>query len=153
MHIAFASYGYHYTDFEQYAIDSSYKRGKIHFQFMELCTRSIHFPLTRPYTLLIQFCDSLQLVPFMQSSATQSALFTSNLFFQNPASGLDEIRLRPPKGQRRRIPQLEGFVEIYHDKKWTKICSPDWSEKVASVICGQLGFPKAMKIPHLDTYL
>ena len=79
--------------------------------------------------------------------------FNATLILQDDVTGLDEIRLRPPKGQAKRIPQLQGFVEIRHNGKWTKICSQGWNKEIANVICGQLGFPKAARIPHLQTYL
>uniref|UniRef100_H2Z176 protein-lysine 6-oxidase n=1 Tax=Ciona savignyi TaxID=51511 RepID=H2Z176_CIOSA len=59
----------------------------------------------------------------------------------NVIDGLDFLRLKPPRGQRKRLPQLHGYVEFYHKNKWRKVCSTGWDKNTASVICGQLGFP------------
>ena len=63
------------------------------------------------------------------------------------------LRLRPPKGDRKRIPQLQGFVEVKHNDKWRKVCVKEWSYEVATVVCGQLGFPAAERFENEELYL
>ncbi|XP_078488291.1 lysyl oxidase homolog 3A [Ciona intestinalis] len=72
---------------------------------------------------------------------------------QTGDEGLDFIRLKPPRGHRKRLPQLDGYVEFYHQKKWRKVCSTGWDLNTASVICGQLGFPRAEEITDRSHYL
>nr|CAB3263473.1 lysyl oxidase homolog 3 [Phallusia mammillata] len=66
---------------------------------------------------------------------------------------LDFLRLKPPRGQRRRILQTHGFVEILYQNKWRKICTDEWDKNVATVVCGQLGFPTAAPIHGLKKYM
>ena len=34
----------------------------------------------------------------------------------------------------------EGIVEVEHDKRWGRVCSDDFTEKEASVVCRSFGF-------------
>lgn len=80
-------------------------------------------------------------------------IVTKYAFIQQAGAQLDLLRLRPPRGQRKYVPQLDGFVEIFYKKKWRKVCVDEWDERVASVVCGQLGFPSASRVRNLESYL
>ncbi|CAK8685549.1 unnamed protein product [Clavelina lepadiformis] len=73
--------------------------------------------------------------------------------YNQVVQGVDIIRLKAPKGHRHTVPQYHGFVEIFHQDKWHKVCSTSWNQQTANVICGQLGFPAAEKIRNKKTYL
>ena len=75
------------------------------------------------------------------------------LFFQKDPFDVDSLRLRPAKGDRKRIPQLQGFVEVKYNHKWKKVCVEEWTWEVANVVCGQLGFPAAERFEDEATYL
>ena len=36
-----------------------------------------------------------------------------------------------------------GTVEIFYDNQWNKVCDDDWTLTDASVVCRQLGYPRA----------
>lgn len=40
-----------------------------------------------------------------------------------------------------------GRVEVCFDEQWGSICDSHWSGAEAGVVCGQLGFPQAGKLP------
>lgn len=44
----------------------------------------------------------------------------------------------------------EGFVEIYLDDQWTKVCNNGWDLEDASIVCKQLGFKNARSITSLS---
>jgi len=63
------------------------------------------------------------------------------------------LRLKAAKGDKRRTPQLQGFVEVKHNDKWKKVCVKKWTWEVANVVCGQLGFPAAERFDDEAAYL
>ncbi|XP_039262609.2 lysyl oxidase homolog 2A-like isoform X1 [Styela clava] len=69
------------------------------------------------------------------------------------SASFDRMRLKPPRGMKKRLPQIFGYVEIFHDEKWRHICTDGWKKENARVICGQLGFPDASDIGHMYSYL
>lgn len=69
------------------------------------------------------------------------------------ADGLVNIRLKTPRGIRKRLPYLIGIVEIFHADKWRTICADGWTQKNAKVVCGQLGFPGAADIRNMYQHI
>uniref|UniRef100_A0AAX7ULD7 Lysyl oxidase homolog n=1 Tax=Astatotilapia calliptera TaxID=8154 RepID=A0AAX7ULD7_ASTCA len=46
---------------------------------------------------------------------------------------------------RKRIPVMEGYVEVKDGGKWKQICNKDWTQFNSRVICGMFGFPGERK--------
>ncbi|XP_070539836.1 lysyl oxidase homolog 2A-like [Ptychodera flava] len=58
-----------------------------------------------------------------------------------------KVRLR---GKNTPHPKSEGYVEVYHNNKWTSICADSWDLDDSRVVCGQLGFSQALPIKYSE---
>ncbi|KAK3092335.1 hypothetical protein FSP39_001454 [Pinctada imbricata] len=50
------------------------------------------------------------------------------------------VRLRYETNEEESIQRNSGFVQIYHDGKWTPVCSDNWTSENTRVVCRQLGY-------------
>ncbi|XP_073339194.1 lysyl oxidase homolog 3B [Pagrus major] len=60
---------------------------------------------------------------------------------------VEEVRLRPVVAMaKKRLPILEGVVEVKYKDGWAQICDLGWTIKNTRVVCGMLGFPHEKKV-------
>ncbi|XP_026879292.2 lysyl oxidase homolog 3B isoform X1 [Electrophorus electricus] len=62
-------------------------------------------------------------------------------------SKVEEVRLRPVVSMAsKRLPVIEGVVEVRYKDGWAQICDNGWTAKNSRVICGMMGFPHERKV-------
>ncbi|XP_026791177.3 lysyl oxidase homolog 3B isoform X1 [Pangasianodon hypophthalmus] len=58
---------------------------------------------------------------------------------------VEEVRLRPVVSSKR-LPVIEGVVEVRYKDNWAQICDNGWTPKNSKVVCGMMGFPHERKV-------
>ncbi|XP_053358979.1 lysyl oxidase homolog 3B isoform X2 [Clarias gariepinus] len=58
---------------------------------------------------------------------------------------VEEVRLRPVVSSKR-LPVIEGVVEVRYKDRWAQICDNGWTPKNSRVVCGMMGFPNERKV-------
>ncbi|XP_047667992.1 lysyl oxidase homolog 3B isoform X3 [Tachysurus fulvidraco] len=58
---------------------------------------------------------------------------------------VEEVRLRPVVSSKR-LPVIEGVVEVRYKESWAQICDNGWTPKNSRVVCGMMGFPHERKV-------
>ena len=43
-------------------------------------------------------------------------------------------------------PASEGVLEVFLHRKWRTVCSDGWDLRDSKVVCGMMGFPKALPV-------
>lgn len=65
---------------------------------------------------------------------------------QNLDIHVEDVQIRAIlSSYRKRIPVMEGYVEVKDGGKWKQICNKDWTQFNSRVICGMFGFPGERK--------
>ncbi|KAI5108153.1 lysyl oxidase-like 3B isoform X2 [Silurus meridionalis] len=58
---------------------------------------------------------------------------------------VEEVRLRSVVASKR-LPVIEGVVEVKYKDSWAQICDNGWTPKNSRVVCGMMGFPHERKV-------
>ncbi|XP_019412015.1 PREDICTED: lysyl oxidase homolog 3 isoform X1 [Crocodylus porosus] len=73
--------------------------------------------------------------------------FVDSNVIETEQNQVEELRLRPVVASaRRRLPVMEGIVEVRYKDSWAQICDEGWDSRSSRVVCGMMGFPAERKV-------